>query len=147
MLVPEARGTSLGFLLVCWQMLAFIFFYGTRESICAGVDVAVVVRDITLGNWRSGASYFRKEFTLNYVMATYYSKPQLFAVPETALGLFPDVGSSYYLSRSPGFFVVLRPGMRYVHQLAIRIMLLKPVKQETNFIEMNLDKTWMVEAW
>ncbi|XP_073060663.1 uncharacterized protein [Primulina eburnea] len=83
----------------------------------------------------------------------------LFAVPETALGLFPDVGSSYYLSRSPGFFdfsshssnssptVVLRPGMRYVHQLAIRIMLLKPVKQETNFIEMNLDKTWMVEAW
>ncbi|XP_073060655.1 3-hydroxyisobutyryl-CoA hydrolase 1-like isoform X5 [Primulina eburnea] len=135
MLVPEARGTSLGFLLVCWQMLAFIFFYGTRESICAGVDVAVVVRDITLGNWRSGASYFRKEFTLNYVMATYYSKPQLFAVPETALGLFPDVGSSYYLSRSPGFFdfsshssnssptVVLRPGMR------------------------NLDKTWMVEAW
>ncbi|XP_073060703.1 3-hydroxyisobutyryl-CoA hydrolase 1-like isoform X10 [Primulina eburnea] len=77
MLVPEARGTSLGFLLVCWQMLAFIFFYGTRESICAGVDVAVVVRDITLGNWRSGASYFRKEFTLNYVMATYYSKPQV----------------------------------------------------------------------
>ncbi|XP_073291361.1 probable 3-hydroxyisobutyryl-CoA hydrolase 3 isoform X7 [Primulina huaijiensis] len=29
------------------------------------------------GNWRSGASSFRKEFTLNYVMATYYSKPQV----------------------------------------------------------------------
>lgn len=29
---------------------------------------------------------------------------QLFAMPETALGLFPDVGASYFLSRLPGFF-------------------------------------------
>ncbi|XP_075519279.1 3-hydroxyisobutyryl-CoA hydrolase 1-like [Primulina tabacum] len=104
---------------------------GKGRAFCAGGDVAAVVRDITQGNWRSGASYFRKEFTLNYVMAT-YSKPQvsilngivmgggagasvhgrfrvatensLFSMPETALGLFPDVGSSYYLSRIPGFF-------------------------------------------
>ncbi|KZV14961.1 3-hydroxyisobutyryl-CoA hydrolase 1 [Dorcoceras hygrometricum] len=104
---------------------------GNGRAFCAGGDVAAVVRDIMQGNWRSGASYFRKEFTLNYVMAT-YSKPQvsllngivmgggagasihgrfrvatensLFAMPETALGLFPDVGSSYYLSRLPGFF-------------------------------------------
>ncbi|KAJ0492641.1 putative 3-hydroxyisobutyryl-CoA hydrolase [Helianthus annuus] len=27
-----------------------------------------------------------------------------FAMPETALGSFPDVGASYYLSRLPGFF-------------------------------------------
>lgn len=28
------------------------------------------------GNWKLGADYFREEFTLNYVMAT-YSKPQV----------------------------------------------------------------------
>ncbi|KAG7018989.1 3-hydroxyisobutyryl-CoA hydrolase 1 [Cucurbita argyrosperma subsp. argyrosperma] len=34
------------------------------------------------------------------------SQSQVFAMPETALGLFPDVGASYYLSRLPGFFEI-----------------------------------------
>ncbi|XP_042017921.1 3-hydroxyisobutyryl-CoA hydrolase 1-like [Salvia splendens] len=109
----------------------FIIVKGKGRAFCAGGDVAAVVHDINRGYWKSGAEYFRKEFTLNYVIAT-YSKPQvsilngivmgggagvsvhgrfriateksLFAMPETALGLFPDIGASYFLSRLPGFF-------------------------------------------
>ncbi|KAM7465078.1 hypothetical protein LguiB_012640 [Lonicera macranthoides] len=108
-----------------------IILKGKGRAFCAGGDVAAVVRDIKEGNWKLGAKYFWKEFILNYVMAT-YNKPQVsilygivmgggagasihgrfrvatensvFAMPETALGLFPDVGASYFLSRFPGFF-------------------------------------------
>ncbi|KAK9748872.1 hypothetical protein RND81_02G086800 [Saponaria officinalis] len=108
-----------------------ILVKGSGRAFCAGGDVAAVVRDISKGDWKSGANYFREEFTLNYVIAT-YRKPQVsildgivmgggagasihgrfriatentvFAMPETALGLFPDVGASYFLSRLPGFF-------------------------------------------
>ncbi|XP_050238574.1 3-hydroxyisobutyryl-CoA hydrolase 1-like [Mercurialis annua] len=104
---------------------------GNGRAFCAGGDVSAVVRDIRQGNWKSGAKFFGMEFILNYVMAT-YTKPQVsilngivmgggggasmhgrfrvatdnsvFAMPETALGLFPDVGASYFLSRLPGFF-------------------------------------------
>lgn len=104
---------------------------GKGRAFCAGGDVAAVVRRISEGNWKLGAKYFSTEFILNYVMAT-YSKPQVsildgivmgggagasihgrfrvatensvFAMPETALGLFPDIGASYFLSRLPGFF-------------------------------------------
>ncbi|XP_007032272.2 PREDICTED: 3-hydroxyisobutyryl-CoA hydrolase 1 isoform X2 [Theobroma cacao] len=108
-----------------------VILKGKGRAFCAGGDVAAVVRDIRGDDWRAGAKFFLKEFTLNYLMAT-YSKPQVsilngivmgggagasvhgrfrvatensvFAMPETALGLFPDVGASYFLSRLPGFF-------------------------------------------
>ncbi|XP_074556556.1 3-hydroxyisobutyryl-CoA hydrolase 1-like [Curcuma longa] len=83
------------------------------------------------GSWTLGAYFFWNEFSLNYLIAT-YRKPQvsildgivmgggaglsihgrfrvatekaIFAMPETSLGLFPDIGASYFLSRLPGSF-------------------------------------------
>ncbi|KAH0886407.1 hypothetical protein HID58_062503 [Brassica napus] len=108
-----------------------VILKGQGRAFCAGGDVSAVVRDIRLGKWRRSADFMSLQYTLNYVMAT-YSKAQIsilngivmgggagvcvhgrfriatentvFAMPETALGLFPDVGASYFLSRLPGFF-------------------------------------------
>ncbi|GLT66061.1 hypothetical protein SLA2020_384540 [Shorea laevis] len=108
-----------------------IILKGKGRAFCAGGDVAAMIRDVKEGDWKSGAKFFAKEFSLNYLMAT-YKKPQVsilngivmgggsgvaihgrfrvatensvFAMPETALGLFPDIGASYFLSRLPGFF-------------------------------------------
>ncbi|XP_018437743.1 probable 3-hydroxyisobutyryl-CoA hydrolase 3 isoform X1 [Raphanus sativus] len=108
-----------------------VILKGQGRAFCAGGDVRPVVGDIVQGKWRLGADFFSDQYSLNYVMAT-YSKVQIsilngivmgggagvsihgrfriatektvFAMPETALGLFPDVGASYFLSRLPGFF-------------------------------------------
>ncbi|CAN6486338.1 unnamed protein product [Victoria cruziana] len=104
---------------------------GKGRAFSAGGDVAAAARLVTEGHWSFAAKFFEVEYTLNYVMAT-HSKPQVslldgivmgggagasmhgrfrvvtentvFAMPETALGLFPDVGASHFLSRLPGFF-------------------------------------------
>ncbi|CAL9038430.1 unnamed protein product [Musa acuminata subsp. burmannicoides] len=116
---------------------------GRGRAFCAGGDVAAISRSVTEGHWTSGAQIFWNEFILNYIIAT-YSKPQVsilngivmgggaglsihgrfrvatektvFAMPETSLGLFPDIGASYFLSRLPGFF-----GREYVGLTGARL--------------------------
>ncbi|KAL2901864.1 3-hydroxyisobutyryl-CoA hydrolase 1 [Bienertia sinuspersici] len=80
----EAQGFCVGLGVGGWwkgRCLAAPFpllrpYIGNGRAFCAGGDVAAVVRDITEGDWRLGANFFRKEFTLNYLMAT-YRKPQV----------------------------------------------------------------------
>ncbi|XP_058104242.1 3-hydroxyisobutyryl-CoA hydrolase 1-like isoform X3 [Magnolia sinica] len=108
-----------------------VILKGKGRAFCAGGDVSAVANDVTNGHWKFGANFFRKEFTLNYILATYpksqvsilngivmgggagvsihgkfrvATENSVFAMPETALGLFPDIGASYFLSRLPGFF-------------------------------------------
>ncbi|KAL6263723.1 hypothetical protein P5V15_003809 [Pogonomyrmex californicus] len=100
------------------------------KAFCAGGDVKSLVLALNdpKGNIQ-GEEFFRREYTLNHLIGT-YKKPYiaiingitmgggvglsihgkyriatektLFAMPETAIGLFPDVGATYFLSRMKG---------------------------------------------
>ncbi|PWZ38162.1 putative 3-hydroxyisobutyryl-CoA hydrolase 3 [Zea mays] len=104
---------------------------GNGSAFCAGGDIVAGVQSIYNESWKRGADMFRDIYSLIYIIATYI-KPQVslltgivmgggagvslhgrfrvvtentvFAMPETALGHFPDVGASYFLSRLPGFY-------------------------------------------
>lgn len=99
------------------------------KAFCAGGDVRAVVEEGLKGNVKLGHEFFRKEYTTNGVIGTYQipyialidgivmgggvglsihgryrvaTERTLFAMPETQIGLFPDVGGSYFLPRLSG---------------------------------------------
>lgn len=101
---------------------------GTR-GFCAGGDVAQVRRSALEDGGAAGRAFFHAEYRLNHLLFT-YPKPVIafmdgvtmgggvgiamparyrvatentrFAMPEGAIGLFPDVGAGWYLPRLPG---------------------------------------------
>ncbi|XP_019435834.1 PREDICTED: probable 3-hydroxyisobutyryl-CoA hydrolase 2 [Lupinus angustifolius] len=88
-------------------------------------------RDTLKGHWTYPVLYYKKQLTLDHLIAT-YKKPMVsiingavmgggaglsmnttfrivaeravFAMPEASLRLFPDVGANYFISRLPGYF-------------------------------------------
>jgi len=73
-------------LLLLFVILSTIIcFQGKGRAFCAGGDVAAVVRDINNDSWKYGADFFRNEFLLNYIIAT-YSKPQVSLLAGIVMG-------------------------------------------------------------
>ncbi len=101
---------------------------GTR-GFCAGGDVVAVRQSVLDDGGSAGRAFFHAEYRLNHQLFT-YPKPviacmdgvtmgggvglalpcryrvatenTLLAMPEGAIGLFPDVGAGYHLARLPG---------------------------------------------
>ncbi|AKH44007.1 enoyl-CoA hydratase [Altererythrobacter atlanticus] len=108
---------------------AVIIDHAEGRGFCAGGDVALVRRSALEDGGETGRAFFHAEYRLNHLLFT-YPKPvlafmdgvtmgggvglalpakyriatenTLFAMPEGAIGLFPDVGAGWYLPRLPG---------------------------------------------
>lgn len=99
-----------------------------EKSFCAGGDVKNIVLDGMKGG-KLGHDFFREEYAMNGLIGNYKvpyiafidgivmgggvglsvhgkyrvaTERSLFAMPETQIGLFPDVGGSYFLPRLKG---------------------------------------------
>lgn len=113
------------------QMANVIVVKGEGRALCAGGDVAALAQQNQQGTEGQQASkdYFALEYKLDHLIAT-YPKPYVafmdgitmgggvglsvhapfriatentvFAMPETTIGFFPDVGASFFLPRMDG---------------------------------------------
>ncbi|KAJ1402675.1 Enoyl-CoA hydratase/isomerase, HIBYL-CoA-H type [Sesbania bispinosa] len=80
-----------------------VILKGNGKAFCAGGDVVSVITSSIAGHWTYPASFYKKQLTLDHLIAT-YKKPVVFAMPEASIGFFPDVGATYFLSNLPGYF-------------------------------------------
>ena len=111
------------------RVAAVILDHAEGRGFCAGGDVAMVRRSALEDGGEAGRAFFHAEYRMNHLLFT-YPKPvvafmdgvtmgggvglalpcryrvatenTLFAMPEGAIGLFPDVGAGWYLPRLPG---------------------------------------------
>lgn len=107
---------------------AVLIDHAEGRGFCAGGDIRVIAES-GAGDGSAARAFFHEEYRLNHRLFT-YAKPTVafmdgvtmgggvglalpcdyrvatentkFAMPETAIGLFPDVGGGWYLSRLPG---------------------------------------------
>jgi enoyl-CoA hydratase len=107
---------------------AVLIDHAEGRGFCAGGDVVMLAKS-GAGDGSQARAFFGAEYGLNHLLFT-YPKPTIaimdgitmgggvgislpsdfriatentrFAMPETSIGLFPDVGGGWYLSRLPG---------------------------------------------
>jgi len=113
------------------EMANVILISGAGRAFCAGGDVAYLAQENQKGpkGQQASTDYFGLEYKLDHLIAS-YPKPYvafmdgitmgggvglsvhapfriatentLFAMPETTIGFFPDVGASFFLPRMDG---------------------------------------------
>lgn len=111
------------------EVAAIVLDHAEGRGFCAGGDVAMVRRSVLEDGGEAGRAFFRAEYRMNHLLFT-YPKPvvafmdgvtmgggvglalpcryrvatenTLFAMPEGAIGLYPDVGAGWYLPQLPG---------------------------------------------
>ncbi|WP_425475271.1 enoyl-CoA hydratase/isomerase family protein [Sphingomonas silueang] len=107
---------------------AVLIDHAEGRGFCAGGDIRMIAQS-SAADGAAARAFFATEYRLNHRLFT-YAKPTIavmdgivmgggvgisqpcririatersrFAMPETAIGLFPDVGGGWYLSRLPG---------------------------------------------
>jgi enoyl-CoA hydratase/carnithine racemase len=102
---------------------------GTGRAFCAGGDIRAIRDAAVAGDAASIEAFFAEEYALNRLIAEYptpyvalvdgicmgggigvsvhgtyrvATEAAMFAMPETGIALFPDVGASFFLPRLPG---------------------------------------------
>lgn len=111
------------------EVSAVVIDHAEGRGFCSGGDIAFLRHSALNDGGVSGRKFFHDEYQLNHLIFTYekpvvafmdgitmgggvgISQPARFhvatentryAMPETGIGLFPDVGGGWYLSRLPG---------------------------------------------
>lgn len=111
------------------KVKCIVIDHAEGRGFCAGGDIAFLRNSAMNDEGKSGRQFFHDEYQLNHLLFT-YPKPVVafmdgitmgggvgisqparfrvatentrFAMPETGIGLFPDVGGGWYLSRLEG---------------------------------------------
>ncbi|KZV28327.1 3-hydroxyisobutyryl-CoA hydrolase-like protein 2, mitochondrial-like [Dorcoceras hygrometricum] len=110
--------------------IGFVIMKGGQRAFCSGTDVVTLYWLLDEGKMEECKAYFENLYKFVYVLGTYLkphvaimngivmgggagislpgmfrvvTEKTVFASPEVQIGFHPDAGSSYYLSRLPGY--------------------------------------------